>query len=200
MISLLDWIGLLQRYSEGSQLSGLMYRDKVFLDFPEVGQNSEKKYSISYVFGCHQIERGKLFNQQLADGILGMANRKQSYIAVLNKKNELEGGQFAMCLDFKGGSLALGGANVALHTGIVKWTPMQSSSSYSVKVSSVKVNGKNILSGSISGIVDSGTTFTMIPRQNFNTLKATIEKYCQESGHCHSEGTAGNFFLLSAFL
>eukprot|EP01138_Halocafeteria_seosinensis_P014101 gb/GECG01014399.1/.p1 GENE.gb/GECG01014399.1/~~gb/GECG01014399.1/.p1 ORF type:complete len:567 (+),score=36.56 gb/GECG01014399.1/:1-1701(+) len=173
-----------QRYSEGSQLSGLVYKDVTFLDFPTPGKDSEDMYGIKYSFGCHTIERGKLFHEQLADGILGLANRKQSFIAALKKSKKLSNNQFSMCLDFKGGSLRLGGPNLKLHTSDMKWTKMKSTSSYGIKASSMELSGTRITSKTLSGIVDSGTTFTMVPRSQFESIKKGVANFCSKSDNC----------------
>lgn len=165
-------------------MAGLLYRDKAFLDFPNLPDQHQDEYAIAYVFGCHKDERGRLFNEQLADGILGMGGRSSSYISALHKQEKLDNGQFAMCLAFDGGALRLGGPNVDFHTSEIKWTPMQHSSSYNVHVTSMSLEGTKVLQKTLPAIVDSGTTFTMLPRVAFSSVQKEIERICKLPGRC----------------
>lgn len=165
-----------------------MYRDKAFLDFPSTDEAAQNKYSISYVFGCHKTEIGRLFNDQLADGIIGMTNRSPSYIAALRKANKLDDGVFSMCLAFRGGSLKLGGAHTELHAQRIKWTPMQHSVNYAVKIDSVDIEGDVLTNKHHPAIVDSGTTFTMVPRNLFNGLQSKVQSICKLHDRCKNSG------------
>jgi len=76
---------------------------------------------------------------------------------------------FTLCLGKNGGILGIGGYNTDHHIEPVKWFPMTqtSSTNYKFKLTGVSVNNHPIAGSSKYNLafVDSGTTFSYLPRE-----------------------------------
>lgn len=123
-----------------------------------------------------------MFKTQLADGIMGLAARDNTIVSVLQEAHQLPSFVFTLCLGNSGGQLVVGGVNTTLHTGGMTWIDLQGSSTfYTVTFQGIEINGESIGQTSMGRtIVDSGTTFTYIPRSAYLLFKHALEAACHD--------------------
>ena len=166
-----------QCYSEGSCNTGTYVSDRVC-----IGENCPASESILHAFGsCSTYARA--FQQQDADGIMGMSGADSTLIADLRAHHELEEDIFAMCFGKEGGVLSVGGFSDAKHLEPLQWIPMEIHGTfYKVKVSGLFLGGKQIGSDNLglNPIVDSGTTFTYLPADLFGEMRTAWDEYCAQ--------------------
>jgi len=102
--------GLDQKYTEGSSWKAFEVRDKVWLGSDSAIPSAEQhdQYSAPFVFGCQVLETG-LFKTQYADGIMGLSMYTQTLVGTWMKHGSIPSPSFSLCLNRKGGHIALGG-------------------------------------------------------------------------------------------
>lgn len=98
-----------------------------------------------------------------ADGLMGMGYKSlsdygadplfQSLVAQNKTTKPVFGFKFAA----EGSELFLGGTNTKLYTGDLAYTPVTHQGYWQVKMDSLTVNGKDVVSSAIA-IIDTGTT------------------------------------------
>ena len=121
-----------------------------------------------------------MFETQLANGIMGMSLKSETPIPTLVANGNLDRKEFALCFALDGGTMTIGGAAAHKHTSEMEyielhmlghfygltWTDLQLGSE------SVLEPGSSSYGSSGSSILDSGTTFTYIPKAFKSNFKA----------------------------
>lgn len=78
---------------------------------------------------------------------------------------------FSICMTNTGGYLVMGGINTAYHTGAVRYTPIVEESYYVMRVNSVAIGARTLASSLAPKIIlDSGTTFSYVPRDMYQEM------------------------------
>ena len=172
-----------QRYTEGSSWNAFEVKDNVWLGFEDVNKSNLQhiEHSRPFVFGCQTSEEG-LFQNQYADGIMGLSMYTQTLVGSLHEQGSVQHESFSLCFNSKGGHIALGGISsgngLAQQNdhGIKHLSPMQfiplareNTWYYTVHVTSISV-GEHVLPSDTfqylndhkGTIVDSGTTDTFL--------------------------------------
>ena len=184
--------GYMVSYQEGSRISGRMVQDIVQF------ASEQGRAAHPVAFGCQTYESG-LFNSQVADGIVGFGygggygrTLHDTLMAATSSPNT-----FSLCLSDTVGTLVMGGT---LPPGgaasELQWVSFQSHSSYTVSVADFLIDGRSLgaPAHAYSGtIVDSGTTFTYLPPQAYNTARDKWRGSCPWAGGCHARETKGPY-------
>jgi hypothetical protein len=173
---------------------------------PPPPREPHSSLAVPFEVGCGRYESG-LFVSQLADGILGIGPSDRTLFAALWRQGALRRRMFSLCLAWVGGALTVGDVDTSLHTGPVQWAALTVSGYYGVGLTGLAVGdpGPGALSGgggdasieidvssfSASGggagrttIVDSGTTFTYLPRAVYRPFLAALAAWCERPGRC----------------
>ena len=181
-----------QAYAEGSQISGLLYRDEVFLggDGDAAPGAPTAAYAIPFILGCGEVEGG-LFNSQQADGIMGLGMGELSMTHAMWSSSKILKKTFSLCLSFFGGAMTFGVVETRLHTAPIKWAALTATGFYVTSITGWKLNGQtSIDAGGFNSphtIVDSGTTFTYVPAGAFRSLTSHINQFCEGAGKCDGQ-------------
>lgn len=173
-----------QCYSEGSCNRGSRVEATMCLG---AGCDAAKE-GTKHIFGCCTTY-ARAFQNQEADGIIGMSGSSGTLVADLRMHHKLEKDMFSMCLSAHVGVLGVGGYDETRHMEPLQWTAMQDSDFYYIKASNFFVGSERVSLGGIrSPFVDSGTTFTYIPTNVHNSMKIAFDKWCNaKSGRCPGE-------------
>ena len=179
-----------QSYREGSKIQGWFFSDLVSL-----GEVSDKNPPTRAEFGCHSLEE-KMFYEQRANGIMGMAPRRDgkppTFLDNLFHSPEISKSVFTICLSPQGGELVVGGANSTRNNAEPVWTTMDIAQYYSIKPASLSIGGVTLgTQFGTNSIVDSGTTFTYLPSQIYRALVDQIKLNCA-SGLCSGSRPSGD--------
>lgn len=181
-----------QSYTEGSSLRG-----DYISDFICIGDSCRPDEAVKFEFGCAN-RMTNLFRTQLADGIMGMADTGHTVLNALRDHHQLKHDIYTLCVSRKGGFFSVGGYQTSRHRGPIVWTPNASPGGkyYRVKITDFAINGASIhptsndlKSTSGGALVDSGTTFTYVPYNLFNKLKAAFNEYCKRPGKCAAKNS-----------
>jgi len=215
-----------QTYSEGSRWDAVEAIDACYIAGPHeqplirdhvvsdpLNPKSASHYAFNLTFGC-QYEITSLFEEQLADGILGMNNGATPYWQQMSKSEKLGDEMFALCYSrqptadrsgTEAGALTLGGCDTKLHETDMVFTDGASlgrerqwsvsirkiflrdgSAGESVKATTKRATRVEVkLENELQGIVDSGTTDTSLPSIIAESFK---EAYQQLTGDGYLEG------------
>lgn len=171
-------------YAEGSSLSGIILEDEIQFEADSMGE------SVRTAFGCTTRETN-LFVTQEANGIFGLAPKRQAKLLdLLYQKHSVMTGErlmFSLCLAKNGGQLVIGKPKEELHRAgsqAVKTRFNPAKNLYSLEgVGDVTMGEYTIhKSGDFTGVygffIDSGSTFTYLPRSNFKNLEMALENAC----------------------
>lgn len=181
-----------QRYAEGSSIGGDIVEDMVFMgganDFDANTESGIGSFGIPFKFGCGKHE-DNLFVTQEADGIMGLGQGSTSFVRQLWDSGKLTENVFSLCLTMDGGAFTIGEIDHSLHLSPVQWAKMSLSGFYQVHVNGMAVDGTNIPVERMKGptnsaILDSGTTFTYVPNETYNAIRAAIDSFCAKPGNC----------------
>ena len=181
-----------QTYAEGSSIFGMLVEDILAFE-PGIDQD----YLVNNVFGCH-IRETNLFKSQKADGIMGLARKKNninSLIDTLYETQRIDSNSFSLCLGKENGLITVGGFNSSLHLSSMNWTNMYDEVYYSVKLARVYVDYHQIpiQAGDLPKIyttgtvIDSGTTFTYLVTEIYTKVVGYFNQFCQIPGNCGGE-------------
>lgn len=177
-------------YAEGSSISGVWFRD-----WAQLGDLLRPNPKVNATLGCHLDER-KLFYTQVVNGIMGLSPRatdqgKTTFLATLFQDHATGvDGAFSLCLAEWGGLLTVGGYNSSVHAegAQLQWTPMDMQLGYySIRVTVLNLGGVDLVSGADAfgnTVVDSGTSYTYLPPEVYNTVYAALEAACATSPGC----------------
>lgn len=176
-----------QCYSEGS-----CNRGQILSDMACFGEQCFTNETVRHKFGCCETY-ASAFKAQEADGIVGLSNTPDTLIAELIAHHGLKQNVFALCFGKSRGALTVGGTYLKPLQEDLLWVKLESSTGfYTVQVSGMSLNGK-VLSNPGTPIIDSGSTFTYIPRPLHIKAKAAFDEFCAIKGNCmgtkNPEGT-----------
>ena len=119
-------------------MTGPVYRDHMWLGGNVLVNNSKIPvgdeyslihYSILHSFGCSEKVTG-LFSSQLADGIIGLAPRANSYITNLFSQRSTLYKSFSLCFEDDGGLIVFGGHDYRLDSTPMCYTKLYVSTGY----------------------------------------------------------------------
>mmetsp|Transcript_45117 Transcript_45117/g.98049 ORF Transcript_45117/g.98049 Transcript_45117/m.98049 type:complete len:559 (+) Transcript_45117:59-1735(+) len=166
-----------QSYQEGSSISGYWFEDSVSL-----GDAIQHNPSVRARLGCHQNEN-RLFYTQEANGIFGIQGPSSVLQTLFRDTTHVNSKIFAICFADWGGRLVVGGWNESYHTSELQWIPVQPGR-YRVELNEMKLGGESISTRFRSTVIDSGTTYTYMGTEPYNSLRRAIEGYCQKNSDC----------------
>lgn len=169
-----------QSYAEGSSLSGVLIEDKVLF-----GDTFHKFSPLRVPFGCTTSEN-KLFYDQEADGILGLANSEGGFIRALYDNQIIPHYVFSLCLAQNGGYFSVGGLNTTLHNEEVKYLSYgdpTNKNKFLVNLQSIRIDS-TFISVNKNALIDSGTTLTYVPEDMYNKIENTIKNFCSQENRC----------------
>lgn len=198
---------------EGSGLGGVVYRDYIGVVEPKLTRKMENvakagllpKKSIftkqdsflrvNGLFGCTTRETG-LFKTQLANGIMGLADRTNTITSSPNFVDDLfashksKNKNFSLCLGTNGGYMTWGGYNVNKH---IKGEPIQTISytgNYKINVTAIGTGKpfKNNIPRNNMALLDSGTTYTYVNNDIWFKLKKQWNYWCNNKKNRMSKG------------
>jgi len=195
-------------YGDNSNIEGALVTDMVEFRGGDLTSNNNtlQSLSVSATFGGILIERpAGQFQSSQVDGILGMAygssrmtclpNCAKPPFDMLVEKLHLPD-VFALHLQpidsgiHKGGVLTLGGADYSQYNGSIYYTPIKEESYYVVAMRDMKVGNTSVKSYSTHEpitVVDSGTTFMVVPSYLFRAVKNVFQ-----TEYCHLPHMCGN--------
>ena len=172
---------------EGSSYEGFLVEDQMYF-----GDNFHSGHdAFMFTFGCVSKETN-LFYEQKADGILGMGMAHTMAISsqmpiyeAMFRSQVISKRMFNICLGKNGGYFQVGGYNRKNHTEPIKWFSMidKEGSNYKFKLTGTSIN-RHPISGSNRwnvGFIDSGTTFTYIPTEMWDSLAYHFDYYCEQA-------------------
>lgn len=182
-------------YTEGSHLIGHFVEDVVCIaDDPCPKHAALPKIR----FGCAD-EMGGLFSSQRADGIMGLGWGAEMALEPLRAEHGTGHGTLQLCLTHNGGFLTVGDGDQDVQSirreGKTTWTPMLSKGAhpfFTVKTMMAKVAGASI-DAEVHGIhgvptiLDSGSTYTYLPRTVWKQLKLNFDQFCAHPDKCHGQ-------------
>lgn len=158
------------RYQEGSS-----YRGEYFDDNFTVG-TARHCVSFAFRFGCSSVETG-LFRSQGADGIMGLAPRRNTRKTVQDAlvEHKMVSDAFSLCIarqeDGGRGFIAFGDALSAQMRERATWTKLIGRGSYLLELRGVQLGPRGRSLGKPqSTLLDSGTTFVYAGRRIFRPL------------------------------
>ncbi|CAI5488422.1 unnamed protein product, partial [Closterium sp. Naga37s-1] len=167
-----------RHYAENSSSSGLIVSDVVTFG------NASTLPPARILFGCELAETGDIYTQK-ADGIMGMGRGELGIVSQLSVgAGKVMDEQFSLCY---GGSEGGGGAMImgAIQPPAgMKFTPMDMRSGgtyYNVILNAITVAGKplpldmSVFRSGYGVVMDSGTTFSYLPRKAFEAFKAAVD-------------------------
>lgn len=177
-----------QSYGEGSSYSGFFAKDKVYFG----DQFGDRDDDFEYTFGCVEKET-KYFYTQKADGILGLMKTHYKNVGkpiyeAMHQAEIIDNQTFALCLGKNGGAFQIGYHNDTLHLDKeISWIPLKKTHDFKVAVKGISLNNITIPNTHQynTGFIDSGTTFTYLPKQLFKDLEKAFHVFCSLSEkHC----------------
>jgi Xylanase inhibitor N-terminal len=180
-----------QRYTEGSKWSAYEANDFVTLSTNnQYDEISIRQSTLPFTFGCQTSCTG-LFQQQYANGILGLERSSVSYVSQLHKSRLIEHNAFSICTNPHGGGgrrnstmedgrMGLGGAIAHRHVSPMQYTSIVHAEAHGMYRVEVQVwlgndclvnatRNSHLLEGAFNRprgkgtVVDSGTTDTFLP-------------------------------------
>ncbi|KAF8261911.1 acid protease [Lactarius quietus] len=159
------------RFGDGSSVSGEQFTDNVTLaGYSATGQTLGAASTYSTGFEISQFP---------ADGLLGMGYQSISEFGAspvfqtLVSQGQTSPSVFSFYLAQSGSELYIGGTNQNLYTGPITYTPVTNQGFWEVSFDSVSVNG-NLVIGSQSAIIDTGTTQAVGDTQSVQSIYAHI--------------------------
>lgn len=186
-----------ETYAEGSSISGFWFDDMV-----EIGDKFSQNPPVRARLGCHTSENN-LFYTQRANGIMGLApttgSASQPTILqqLFSDRKHVNTEIFSICLAVWGGRMTVGGYNESYHDppgeDTVVWVTMSASHYYFLTPVGMSLGhgDEAAIIGSAAdfgvSIVDSGTTYTYLPKDLFGKLMDSLESYCADHDDCAAD-------------
>ena len=183
------------RYGEGSSYYGFWVIDDVYF-----GSHSGRDDVQRFQFGCVTRET-KYFYTQEADGIMGLAtngNRDvQPIYTHLYQKGLIEKDEFTLWLGKNGGVFFLGGYDNALkiHPDLpIQWIDLLSGSQFYIEITDVYIGDVKMKGKPSKAMIDSGTTFTYMSRNQYNEIDKITRELCNGTLKCLGEWKKNNWY------
>uniref|UniRef100_A0A7S1WZC5 Peptidase A1 domain-containing protein n=1 Tax=Tetraselmis chuii TaxID=63592 RepID=A0A7S1WZC5_9CHLO len=169
-------------YAESSTSAGHMVSDMMHLS---------DKEAVRVTFGCETKETGEIYHQA-ADGLMGLGSSDVSIPNQLAKSGAIEP-VFSLCFGDMQGSGALMIGNVPLASELrIRHVPLVHNSRhphyYNINLHALSIGPdklkvpENEWTKGYGTVLDSGTTFSYIPREAFSALKSAVSKHAALKG------------------
>lgn len=101
---------------------------------------------------------------------------------LMSHREQVNANILSMCLAEWGGRLTVGGYNSSLHSGVLQYIPLTTSSGfYHVDLAGMKLGDSEVRDSLGRALVDSGTTFSYFAARPYQWLRKTIEDYCKDN-------------------
>ncbi|KZT59560.1 acid protease [Calocera cornea HHB12733] len=145
------------KYGDGSQATGMIYRDTV-----TIGGMTAQQQAV----GAASYETGS-FSRDVTSGLLGLAYPSLSafndtpFFSTLMAQGTPDSGVFAFKLSDTGSELWLGGSDAPFVQGPIDWTPVTKQKYWEVGVDALRVGYEDTAAGNFSAIIDTGTTLVI---------------------------------------
>ena len=171
-------------YVEGSKLSGFYINEDVYF---ETIDNINNITNISYniPIGCTTKET-HLFLTQLADGIMGLNNNDKSFVSMLYKSKVIQNNIFSLCFSHEGGYFSIGKITTLHHLSKnISYVDLLNKNfgNYFIKLNYIKI-GNTTVEYNGKAFIDSGTTLTYFPINQFQQIMKGFLKICEENKKC----------------
>ena len=119
-------------------------------------------------------------------------NKFEAIYDVMHEQGIIEDRMFGLCLGKNGGYFQIGGYDKSdFIEDDVTWLPLtQSNADFKVRMQGAMMNN-HFMAGSEAlkiGFIDSGTTFTYVPKEIYNALKTHFEWFCSVDPENHCKG------------
>ena len=165
-------------YLEGSRLEGFFnFQDVYFENINNSPIITNKFFTIP--IGCTTTET-HLFATQLADGIMGLNNSGKSFVSILYKNKVISKELFTICFGQNDGYFSIGEIDTKYHKSKISYVPQISGlTNFYIKINNMKVGSDTISTYNYNVFIDSGTTITYFPRQIFDSIMTSFNKYCK---------------------
>ena len=176
-----DRCNFLSTKSNGDAMRGYFLKELVYFEDIRAQYNlsDNKTYrSRNIPIGCTKAEFGKYKNITV-DGIMGLNNKKRSFVDILYKLKIIRRNLFSICLGHLGGYLALGGEMKDFRKGdnINYINLIKSDNSYLVKPTAIKLTYLTKNKIKVLGIIDSSTPITYFPNDLFAYIIGDFRNY-----------------------
>lgn len=168
-------------------MSGVFVKDILHVDMISPGA-AIGTGKLRFQFGCHSHET-KLFQQQAADGIMGLAKHKRNFVDALVHDEEIERAILALCLSSDGGYMSVGGFDASLHDRPIQWASLSFAKLgfYVVQLGFIKVGATTLdvdpreYKVGYGTVFDSGTTITYLPSPAYKKFYEAFAKQCTDA-------------------
>ena len=176
-----DRCNFLSTKSNGDAMRGYFLKELVYFEDirAQYNLNDNKTYRSRHIpIGCTKAEFGKYKNITV-DGIMGLNNKKRSFVDILYKLKIIRRNLFSICLGHLGGYLALGGEMKDFRKGdnINYINLIKSDNSYLVKPTAIKLTYLTKNKIKVLGIIDSSTPITYFPNDLFAYIIGDFRNY-----------------------
>ena len=164
-----DRCNFLSTKSNGDAMRGYFLKELVYFE------DIRAQYNLS---DNKKAEFGKYKNITV-DGIMGLNNKKRSFVDILYKLKIIRRNLFSICLGHLGGYLALGGEMKDFRKGdnINYINLIKSDNSYLVKPTAIKLTYLTKNKIKVLGIIDSSTPITYFPNDLFAYIIGDFRNY-----------------------
>ncbi|TMW66003.1 hypothetical protein Poli38472_003768 [Pythium oligandrum] len=151
-----------QRYVEGDYWEAYKVSDEMWFSSPA--------FKATVEFGCIYEQTG-CFTEETSDGIMGFSRHRDSIYEQYYRQGVTQSRIFAQCLAPDGGTLTLGGVDMAINMTPVMYTPLRDTGYqyWTVNLESISVGetplqvSDTIWNAGRGCVFDSGTTFVYLP-------------------------------------
>ena len=169
----------------GDALRGYYLKNIVYFEEAQImTSSSQKKIYRSYALpmGCTLGEYG-FYKEIKTDGVLGLNNEETSFISLLYNLKVIKKNIFSLCFGLEGGYMSLGDIDKTYHNSEkIDYIPLLNSTEfYYINVHYIKLNNeKKITTTQMTAYIDSGSTFTILPRNYYKLLIKEFDKLCTD--------------------
>lgn len=171
-------------YAEGSKISGFYLNEDVYFQTID-SVNNITNISFNIPLGCTTTET-HLFQTQLADGIMGLNNNDKSFIGILFKSKVIQKYIFSLCFSHEGGYFAIGQISTSHHySKNISYVNLinRNMGNYYINLNYVQIGDTKIPYNG-KAFVDSGTTLSYFPNQNFEEIMKSFSEICKMNKKC----------------
>ncbi|EQC28812.1 hypothetical protein SDRG_13493 [Saprolegnia diclina VS20] len=180
-----DQCRISQSYAEGSMWSALLINELCWVGPLDASGESNATSSMAaagvrFPIGCQTKETG-LFIGQKENGIMGLSQDRNTFMAYLVSAKRVDRNLFSLCFAENGGQMVLGGADESVHVAAPVYTPLLTASGwFTVELLDISVGNKSLgiapatYNHGRGVIVDSGTTDSFFPSSAASAFNAAF--------------------------
>lgn len=165
-----------QCYMELSCNKGKKLKDRMC-----IGEHCGADEMVAHEFGCCTTYAAS-FQVQDSDGIIGFGGSESTLIGALRAHHNLDRDMFALCVGKGSGHLDIGGFDSSINLEPMQWVETSTTGYYHVRVESVVLDGggdnRAVSFEAKKALIDSGTTYSYIPRDQHRALKTQFKEFC----------------------